>query len=173
MVKNFDLWKNIDLPHSMILRKKLLCSTRAIFWCCKWDLDFLSMLRFCLLIHTFREFRHKNFQKRNNNWCIRLAVDCPNNPILQSSSARQISLKYESPPILTTIWSPTEFRYPQQNSPHVSRQNIWRWRRLCLLVAILKNGTSASPKRQLPSSEPKHLMHWYIYQSFTTQINSM
>lgn len=45
----------------------------------------------------------QKLSRKNNNWWFRLAVDYPNNPILQSSSARQISLKTESPPILTTI----------------------------------------------------------------------
>ena len=72
------------------------------------------MSRFCLLIHTFREFRHKNFQETQTiigglDWRLTVLTTPFCN---QSSSARQISLKYESPPILTTIWSPTEFSIP-------------------------------------------------------------
>ena len=60
-------------------------STRAICWCCKWDLDFLSICQDSAFWYILSvNFGTKTFKKTNNNWWFRLAVDCPNNPILQS-----------------------------------------------------------------------------------------
>lgn len=99
----------------MILRKNLLCSTRAICGCCKWDLDFLSMLRFCLLIHTFREFRRKNFQEKTIIGGLDWQLTILTIPFCNQVLLGRFLWKPKVPQFWPPFWSPTEFRYPQQN----------------------------------------------------------